>query len=56
MIDTRVKKKIEKEDEKDLLREPWLNKQREEITDEQAKIFLEFQTKEMELLGTKRKN
>ena len=55
MIDTRVKKKKENEEEKELVREPWMNKRREEMTDEQAKIFLEFQKKEMELREQKEK-
>ena len=55
MIDTRVKKKKEDENEQQLVREPWMNKRREEMTDEQAKIFLEFQKKEMELREQKEK-
>ena len=55
MIDTRVKKKKENENEQQLVREPWMNKRREEMTDEQAKIFLEFQKKEMELREQKEK-
>ena len=55
MIDTRVKKKKENEEEQQLVREPWMNKRREEMTDEQAKIFLEFQKKEMELREQKEK-
>ena len=55
MIDTRVKKKKEDDSEKQLVREPWMNKRREEMTDEQAKIFLEFQKKEMELREQKEK-
>ena len=55
MIDNKVKKKKENENEKQLVREPWMNKRREEMTDEQAKIFLEFQKKEMELREQKEK-
>ena len=55
MIDNRVKKKKENENEQTLVREPWMNKRREEMTDEQAKIFLEFQKKEMELREQKEK-
>ena len=55
MIDNRVKKKKENETEQQLVREPWMNKRREEMTDEQAKIFLEFQKKEMELREQKEK-
>ena len=55
MIDNRVKKKKENENEQQLVREPWMNKRREEMTDEQAKIFLEFQKKEMELREQKEK-
>ena len=55
MIDTRVKKKKDNEEEQTLVREPWMNKRREEMTDEQAKIFLEFQKKEMELKEQKEK-
>ena len=55
MIDNRVKKKQENENEQTLVREPWMNKRREEMTDEQAKIFLEFQKKEMELREQKEK-
>lgn len=55
MIDNKVKKKKENENETQLVREPWMNKRREEMTDEQAKIFLEFQKKEMELREQKEK-
>lgn len=55
MIDNKVKKKKENESEQTLVREPWMNKRREEMTDEQAKIFLEFQKKEMELREQKEK-
>ena len=55
MIDNRVKKKKENETEQQLVREPWMNKRREEMTDEQAKIYLEFQKKEMELREQKEK-
>ena len=55
MIDNRVKKKKENENEQQLVREPWMNKRREEMTDEQAKIYLEFQKKEMELREQKEK-
>ena len=55
MIDNKVKKKKENETEQTLVREPWMNKRREEMTDEQAKIFLEFQKKEMELREQKEK-
>ena len=49
------KKNQENENEQTLVREPWMNKRREEMTDEQAKIFLEFQKKEMELREQKEK-
>ena len=55
MINTNVKKKNENETENELVREPWMNKKREEMTDEQVKIFLEFQRKEMELREQKEK-
>ena len=55
MINTNVKKKKDDENEKELVREPWMNKKREEMTDEQVKLFLEFQRKEMELREQKEK-
>ena len=55
MINTNVKKKKDDENEKELVREPWMNKKREEMTDEQVKLFLEFQRKEIELREQKEK-
>ena len=55
MINTNVKKKKDNEGENELVREPWMNKKREEMTDEQVKLFLEFQRKEMELREQKEK-
>ena len=55
MISNKVQKKKNQDDENELIREPWMNKKKEDMTDEQLKLFLEFQKKEMELRERKEK-
>ena len=55
MISNKVAKKKNQDSENELVREPWMNKKKEEMTDEQLKLFLEFQKKEMELREQKEK-
>lgn len=55
MISNKVTKKKNQDVENELVREPWMNKKKEEMTDEQLKLYLEFQKKEMEIREQKEK-